>query len=333
MGGPKSEPCSSHREHPWINCNLVTSPPRRLHVDNRPMSLLPNTPWVPGYPVDCRPPAQVARRAASPIGDFEAVAARVVARLTGALVFLDDDGSQDRMPDIRIEYWDCGPSYGEVWTDTDPQYAAMHSRLMKPENRLPLELTEPGLSRVWWVAVSGTTNVDRLEKEIGKILKQLERSGMTFEDARELARYDEPRVTELLRHGVVRVSSRPRGAGEPGTIRLSPGGISGSATTAWAPVADWLSRTLFSERLDDVRSKLAATGSPERHLFLGVTFSSPGDVFFALSDSKQSLPDEPPDLPREITHLWLMRAESPGRCIAWFPDRGWFNPSEHWVTA
>jgi hypothetical protein len=237
------------------------------------------------------------------------------------------------MPDIRIEHRDLRPVYAEVWTDTDPRYAAMHSRLMKPENRLPLELTDPALTRVWWVAVSGATNVDRLQSEIVNILTQLEHAGVTFERGGELALYDEPLVIQRLSHGVVRVSSRPCREGDRGTIRLYPAGISGPAAISWDPVIDWLRRTLSSARLDDVRSKLAATGADERHLFFGITFSSPSEAFFALDDYKQSLPDEPPGLPEEITHLWLMRASSPGRCLAWFPDRGWFNPSQHWATA
>ncbi len=237
------------------------------------------------------------------------------------------------MPDIRIEYRDRAPAYAEVWTDVDRRYAAMYSRLMKPENQLPLELTEPTLSRVWWVTLSGATNVDRLQSEIGEILTQLERVGVTFERVAELESNDDPHVTQLLHHGVIRVSSRACREGEPGTIRFLPGGISGPAAVAWAHVIDWLDRTLSSARLDDVRSKLAATGAAERHLFLGTTYSSPSDVFFALDEYNQSLPDEPPDLPHEITHLWLMRAFSVGRCIAWFPDRGWFDPSEHRATA
>lgn len=248
-------------------------------------------------------------------------------------MFLQDDGTKDHMPDIRIEHLDRSPAYAEVWTDTDPRYAAMEARLMKPGNQLPLELTEPTLSRVWWISVSGATNIDRLQAEIGTILSELERAGITFERVGGLASYDDSRVARLVHHGVVRVSSRQCISGEIGMIRFHPAGISGSPAISWNAVVTWLRRTLSSARLDDVRSKLAATDATERHLFLGVTYSSPSDVFFALDDYDQSLPSEPPDLPREITHLWLMRASPAGRCIAWFPDWGWFDVSKRWATA
>lgn len=286
-----------------------------------------------GYPVDLRLPAQVAKRAQGPIGDFERSAARVVARLTGARTVLQDDGSHDRMPDIRVEHPDGRLAYVEVWTDVDPDYAAVYSRLMKPKNELPLRLAAPASSRVWWVVVSGATNVDCLEAEVGIILTGLERRGVTFERVGPLESHDEPEVKELLSHGVVRVSSRLCGPDEQGTILLIPHGISGPPLVAWEPVLDWIAEVTASRNLKDVRTKLSAAGGEERHLFVGVTYSSPSDVFFALKYEERSLPLRGPRLPREITHVWLMPATSPGRCIAWFPDRGWFDVSDHWTTA
>jgi len=42
------------------------------------------------------------------------MAARVVARLTGETVTLQDDNSVDGMPDLRIDYGDGRVAYGEV---------------------------------------------------------------------------------------------------------------------------------------------------------------------------------------------------------------------------
>lgn len=64
---------------------------------------------------------------------------------------------------------------------------------------------------------------------------------------------------------------------------------------------------------------------------LGVSYSSPGEVFFALAIDERTLPSEAPALPAEITHLWLMNP-SGDRCIAWFPDRGWFDVARNWAT-
>ncbi|MGH9891533.1 MAG: hypothetical protein ACREA0_06025, partial [bacterium] len=117
-----------------------------------------------------------------------------------------------------------------------------------------------------------------------------------------------------------------------GVVRMYPAGVVGPSVMQWEPLIEWIAQTVSSPRLADVQTKLARTEADERHAVLGVTFTSPGDVFFALSIEEQTLPSEPPGLPRGITHLWLMNASSPGRCIAWFPDRGWLDVRWHWAT-
>ena len=90
-----------------------------------------------GYPIDVRPAERVAHLQETVVGDFEAAAARVVARLTGEPVALQDDGSQSSMPDIRIDYRDRPAAFVEVWTDVDPNYAAMYATLRRRQNQLP----------------------------------------------------------------------------------------------------------------------------------------------------------------------------------------------------
>jgi hypothetical protein len=239
------------------------------------------------------------------------------------------------MADIRIEYPDRSPGYAEVWTDIDEGYAGMYSNLKKVQGQLPLELDESTLKRVWFLTISGSGEVRRLSAEAPELLGELERADVVFGDVggiSALKSHVHPAATRLLGLGVVRLSSRPCEADESGLVRLYPSGISGSPLISWDAVVNWLSSTLSSIRLEDVRSKLAETRAEERHAFLGATFTSPSDVFFALEDYEESLPARDPDLPPEITHVWLMRAFVPGGCIAWFPDRGWFNPKYHWAT-
>ncbi len=227
------------------------------------------------------------------MGDFEYAAARVVARLTGEQVTLQDDGSRDGMVDIRVDYADRPSGYVEVWTEIEPGYAATHSRLMGPSRQLPHELLMTALRRDWFVTVSGASDLRRLEAEIEDLVGSLETSGLTFEtvaDLRVLNTHPDPNVNRLVALGVVMLSSRPATMPDHGAVRLSPPGIEG-------PV--------------HIRS---------------------GDVYFALSMEEHSLPREPPKLPDEITHLWLMQAPPLGRCLAWFPDRGWLDVMWHWAT-
>lgn len=309
--------------------------PRRTG-DNRRVNVgAPRENYRPGYPIDLRPASRVAKLAGGVTADFEYSAARVIARLTGERVILQDDGSQDRMADIRIEYADGRRGYAEVWTDIQPGYAATYSRLMGRERRLPRPFLIASLRRDWFVTVSGRSNLRDLEGELEALLGGLEARGETFQWVTEhetLNSFPDADVTRLVALGVVRLSSRPAESTQHGVVRMYPAGVVGPSVVQWEPVSEWIAQTLSLPRLADVQTKLASTEADERHAFLGVTFTSPGDVFFALSIDEQTLPSEPPELPRDITHLWLMNATSPGRCIAWFPDRGWLDVRRHWVT-
>ncbi len=289
----------------------------------------------PGTPIDLRPRAQVAKRAAGPLGDFEYWAARVLARFTGHRVTLQDDGSRDRMADVRIDHPDDTSSFAEVWTDIDEGYAAMYSNIMKAHGQMPLEIVDSRLSRVWFLTLSASANVRSLESEVGTLMAHLELSDFPLGSILEwasLESHSNSVVRRLAKTGVVKLSSRSCKAGERGIVRFYPEGISGSPTISWDNFVDWLDETLRSSRLKDVRAKLLQTGVNERHLFVGGTYSSPSDVFFGLDYHEEGLPTRTPLLPREITHVWLMRAPVPGRCVALFPDRGWFNPMCSWAT-
>jgi hypothetical protein len=288
----------------------------------------------PGYPVDGRPAHRVASLHRSVIGDFESAAARVVARLTAARVFLQNDGSQSGMVDIRVEYPGRPAAYVEVWTDVGGGYASTYAELLKRGGQLPLEVPVARSGRDWFMTVSGATHLRTLEDELVAHVTALEATATTFEivaDLVTLSRHPNPSVARLVELGVVMLSSRPASA-EHGVIRLYPSGITGPRLVSWPPVLDWVAQTLTSPRLADVRAKLARTGALERHAFLGITFSSPGNVYFALSRDDRTLPSEPARLPAEITHLWLMNAPPLGRCLAWFPDRGWLDVSKHWAN-
>jgi len=290
--------------------------------------------FTPGYPVDIRRPERVQRLQRSYFGDFEFMAGRVVARLTGDRVVLQDDGSERAMPDVRIERADGRSGYLEVWTDTDEASAAMQAELYERGRGVPLIWAAPSLRRVWSVTVSGATDFRRLERDLPSVLLAMEDAGETDETVRvvvEQASRQVPYMGELLRLGVVHVSSRPPRVDEAGMIRIHPDGITGPGELSWEPVLRWVGEILASPRLDGHRRKLAAQQSDERHLFLGVTVSSPGAVYFALIDHP-GVPSVAPTLPDGITHLWIMEWRGE-RCLIWFPDRGWQDASRHWATA
>lgn len=117
-----------------------------------------------GYPIDRRTPSQVATASASVLGDFELKAARVVARLTGEEVTIQDDNTQDGMPDIRINYADGQIGFVEVVTDVNQSYAETYFQITNQNDkesslRLPGELRSPRVHRVWFVTLSNRANL------------------------------------------------------------------------------------------------------------------------------------------------------------------------------
>lgn len=269
--------------------------------------------FTPGYPIDLRPTERRVRAAQGPVGDFEGKAARVVARLTGERVVIQDDGSRPAMPDIRIDYATKPPAYVEAVVDIDTSYSAMDAAIFKEVQTLPSD-------RIWWAHLSGRANV----KEVRRRLPTLLGTDMA----------DEELAQQLASMGVESIDGPaiPR-PGDTGRIHLVPAGVTGTAAPAWASFQDWLTTFLAASKTADVRRKLAATNAMERHAFIAASFTTNGDAFFALSEEgRPELPVSDPVLPLEITHLWVWTTPSIGRCLAWFPDRGWIDVIDHWAT-
>jgi hypothetical protein len=101
----------------------------------------------------------------------------------------------------------------------------------------------------------------------------------------------------------------------------------------WEPFLAWIASTLGSEQhsMKVHRAKLAKSGCDERHLFIGVTDATP-DAYMSLVGQLGVVPPDSPMLPPEITHLWVMDCDG-DRCLVWFPDINWFDPSAIWGEA
>lgn len=291
-----------------------------------------------GYPIDERSDAQRARASASILGDVEYTAARVIARLTGERVYLYDDNSQDGMPDIRIEHHDGRISYAEVVVDIEHRYAETTSRLRAIGNGLPREIRVPELDRLWFLGLTGQARLATLDTRLPTVLHSLEQSGEAFQTlgGHYLATSDNPDLRRLHALGVADVSSRPPQAmdaeEDSGRVLMFAAGTSGPATLDWPAFIDWIDELLLSKKVELKRKKLARMGKPERHLFLGTSYTSSWAGFHPLSPDYIAVPDVPPSLPEEITHLWLMNIQTPGRCLVWYPDLGWRDTRKHWKT-
>jgi len=254
------------------------------------------------------------------------MAARILMHTLKVDVILQDDGSKHAMPDLMIEYRDGRPpGFAEVVADMSQAYGRMWDKTIRAD-ATPL----PGQDRVWHltvsVAVAGRTK--ELRAALPDLLAALTAKGLTFDhhhSEHQLARIDDQDVAILVAAGVVGIDSRPVREDESAEVTLGPQGVTGPITVDWVPVLAWLDDLLASPTLADVRTKLAKTGAAERHAVIGVTHSSPGDVVFALSRLHSSLPPRAPQLPDEITHLWLLGTWAGDRTLVWYPEHDWFD--------
>lgn len=141
------------------------------------------------------------------------------------------------------------------------------------------------------------------------------------------------------------VASRaPRGSDierhKGGAILLYPGGIGGPADVTWNDFYQSLDELLVSKLVTRKVGKLRTAGGDESHIFIGTSFTTQWAIYHALSMDVQSVPPSAPDLPERITHLWLMGAQAPDRCLVWFqseqwcshPGPGWLDASHNWAT-
>lgn len=287
----------------------------------------PAVDFEPGYPIDQRAATYGQKRAADPIGDFEYRAARIVARLTGERVVLQDDNSRPGMADIRIDYTDREPAFVEVVVDVNPRYASLYDAIARDE----WTISAPSLSRRWWATFNPNADLRQLKRQLPKQLAVLEADNVPL--GAFLHPWEQHEISDdRLPRGVSGLISAEPNHGESGSILLRPMGAHGPTHLDWHGFNTWISDYLTSDLRSDVRNKLSSTGAAERHAFIGTTLTTPWPAINPLHDRYMDLPPERPDLPREITHLWVATADGPGRCLCWFPHRGWLDPRTHWAT-
>ncbi len=209
----------------------------------------------------------------------------IVSKITGAAVIHHDDGTSNGMPDAIISR-SHGPAPLEVVGDWDSEYEQQRGAFERYGRRIEIAPDAPS----WYVTVAHRASVKSLVAKLPALLRRHE--GELSEDVPD----------ELLRLGVEHVHRRE---GRYGHVLLSPAG--------WN---SWEDRRSFGEWLDsfiesaaDVPAKLAAFGGDEQHMFIWL----PSLRSWAANEQLEGdedhpfpqLPPEPPNLPANVTDLWI----------------------------
>jgi hypothetical protein len=287
--------------------------------------------WQPGSPRDLRTERQLQSARTAPYGDFELQAGRIVARLTGARVTIADDNSQAGMPDLHIEYDDARTAWGEVVIDVGQGHAAQ-TRAFADGG---LDFQSDELLWEWWVTLSPTTSLKGLEPKLTRALGTLELAREHYPVLTETSEVTgSPGLRQLARIGIMDVCCADPPSERRGLVHSYPSGVGGVLALDWPGFYGWLDGFLAGASARNKRNKLARTNALERHLFVGLGPTVPWAALHVLDrDLPYPLPPADPQLPAEVTHLWLYAAGYQERCLTWWPERGWLDAQQHWLTA
>lgn len=236
----------------------------------------------------------------------------------GVPVTPHDDGRHESMYDLIIRYPNRPPGAVEVTSVTDGPSVALWKLINPPRKRW----CEPALAGGWSVLLAPTANAKLIKNQLPWILAKLEAQGIR--DLRPQPRRDPLHLRELgIRHLLQGPTEFP-GSIYP-TIDLPPEQSSGAVADHTNALPEWMSSWISDPiRADNLR-KLSASGADERHLFVIFRgFSgAPFQVADALMRNEAQPPDVDPDLPPEITHLWVVSLWNMGHGFRWAPDTGW----------
>lgn len=184
--------------------------------------------------------------------------------------------------------------------------------------------------RAGWIAwLRPTASARRLRERLPGLVLDLEGRAATevIASSRSWRRWDvdEQQVDEL---GIDTL--RQSGTSVPGSIYLSihqpAEQIGGFVSASGAAVLAWLGEYLSGPETADVRGKLGRSGCSERHAFVwlpGFSTAPFGAMEYLLRDVDGEVPDAPPGLPAEVTHVWLLSTWDAGSGLRWSPGAGW----------
>ena len=244
----------------------------------------------------------------------------VIGAHLGVKVVLHDDQSEPGMYDLRAELGGGRFAAIEVTAAEDERRAADFGALAGGRGFV----RAPQLKFGWVVYLYEGARISEVRRQAPALLVEIERIGATeltasrgwlddgeLEDLRE--RFAGCGVDAVHQHLWV----------DPGVIRMV-----GPAYATWLSMDPddvvTFVESFVESRPSDV-AKLGRSNADERHIFIwsGV-FSTAERELRALALDVSQLPTRAPQLPLEVTHVWVAgETARPSRIVHWSPTLGW----------
>lgn len=242
-------------------------------------------------------------------------ARQMMTHALGVPVVQHDDGSLERMHDLDVLY-DGETAAVEVTSAADGESIALWNLMNGRNERWVVDELQGG----WMVSLEPSARAKRLRTELPRLLHQLEASGVT--GLRPWPASPKSRLAEVARElGIA--SAGQSGTDCPGsiylTIQLPTERAGGFVADTGDALAIWVGEFLHAPKQRDVLDKLARSGKSGRHAFILLpSFAeAPFGVTDLLMRESAPLPHVDPQLPEELTHVWLVSGWASGRGFRW----------------
>lgn len=235
-----------------------------------------------------------------------------LAAILAAPVHQLDDGSQDSMPDLRIDWPDRDGAAVEIVRDADQDTVEQANAL----GDRGLFIPAPDLTHSWGVQITPRTSIKAAHRLLPALFAEAEQSGETVLQGLQWKGLS-PLGYRLFRLGIER-ADRGAPAGPEGahiTLLQVRGGtwdFNMDAIPTWCEA--------FLAEAADVPTKLAGSGFAERHAVLAVTSFGDMAAWRALhATTAPALPQADPELPEGVDQVWVWGE----RILHWAPGAGW----------
>jgi len=257
--------------------------------------------------------------------DEEKVVAATITTTLGLRVEQYDNGLQPGMHDLNIIFVDGSLAAVEVTAAADPDSIELWKLVHGRGERRTVKDLQGG----WMLTLEPTARAKRLRTELPAFLGELESQGVT-EIPSQRRRLEVPESIEGRARDLGIIRGNQSGTNFAGSIYFTieqpcdrAGGVVDSTGSA---VPGWVRDFLLDPHRSDVLGKLARSGASERHAFIlvpGLTSAPFGVVDMLWRDEDDVVPTSSPDLPDQVTHVWLMAFSTVGSGLRWSPDSGW----------
>lgn len=259
------------------------------------------------------------------LGPEEEGARTILSRAMRRSVRRHDDGTRDGMYDLSVFRVGSVVAAAEVTIAADQDSIKLSVELSKVATLQGGIWTDRGLRGGWLVSIDRSyKGMKKLVSGLPLLLAKLEAMNRKALDAEHDSGAD-PLVAEAIGLGVL--SARQSATtSNPGSIypTVDSRGLAGFVAETGDAVATWIGGFLAADERRDVRKKLAASGLAARHAFVWVPLllgTAPFGVVEVLTRHPIPLPTAAPQLPNEVTHVWVASTWDGG--LRWAPRKGW----------